>query len=54
MFHHLHFLPNFVAPCRGLFVCSVQLAPAYVYLASDDASYTSGTTLGVAGGMYLN
>lgn len=31
-----------------------ELAPAYVYLASDDASYTSGTTLGVAGGMPLN
>lgn len=32
----------------------MQLAPAYVYLASDEASYTSGTTLGVAGGMPLN
>jgi NAD(P)-dependent dehydrogenase (short-subunit alcohol dehydrogenase family) len=31
-----------------------ELAPAYVYLASDEASYTSGTTLGVAGGMPLN
>lgn len=31
-----------------------ELAPAYVYLASDEASYTSGTILGVAGGMYLN
>jgi NAD(P)-dependent dehydrogenase (short-subunit alcohol dehydrogenase family) len=41
-----------------LFTCWVfpetQLAPAYVYLASDEASYTSGTTLGVAGGMPLN
>jgi NAD(P)-dependent dehydrogenase (short-subunit alcohol dehydrogenase family) len=33
---------------------AMQLAPAYVYLASDEASYTSGTTLGVAGGMPLN
>jgi NAD(P)-dependent dehydrogenase (short-subunit alcohol dehydrogenase family) len=30
-----------------------ELAGAYVYLASEDASYTSGTILGVTGGEHL-
>lgn len=30
-----------------------ELAGAYVYLASEDASYTSGTVLAVTGGKYL-
>ena len=30
-----------------------ELAPAYVYLASDEASYVNGETLGVTGGMPL-
>jgi NAD(P)-dependent dehydrogenase (short-subunit alcohol dehydrogenase family) len=31
----------------------VELAGAYVYLASEEASYTSGTILGVTGGRHL-
>jgi NAD(P)-dependent dehydrogenase (short-subunit alcohol dehydrogenase family) len=27
-----------------------EVAPAYVYFASDDASYTTGEVLGVTGG----
>ncbi len=30
-----------------------ELAPAYVYLASDEASYVNGETIGVTGGMAL-
>ena len=30
-----------------------ELAPAYVYLASDEASYVNGETLGVTGGLPL-
>ncbi|HLQ71861.1 MAG TPA: SDR family oxidoreductase, partial [Bacillota bacterium] len=31
-----------------------ELAPAYVYLASDDASYVSGQTIHVNGGIIIN
>lgn len=31
-----------------------ELAPAYVYLASDDSSYVSGQTIHVNGGMIVS
>ena len=32
----------------------LQLAPAYVFLATDEASYVNGTIIGVTGGMFTN